>query len=594
MTSPMPEPMLDTTEFSPEADADVESDLAVLLVDDEPELIEELALALTDCGFRCLMAESADEALRILASAPDVGVVVTDVRMPGKDGFYLARTLVDEAHPSVARRIVIMTGHATLNDAAAAVRAGAFDYLRKPFSLDQIITVVTSARDAAVADRLAYRQGLAERERLARAEAETERLRLRDRVTGLPNGEALAQALAGLDGQAGALLMLRLEGMGLVTEVGSRGLLSGLMTAAAERIGTEAGAGRLYALSEGADFAVLLPGWKAEEAQGLAQALLARLVEPLAVDGQSMILSASVGVAARLQAGTTPLDVCALVAMAAAARQGGARAVLFASDMHAAAARRLRLAQDLPDAAAAGQLTLVYQPLVRPDRGALLGFEALMRWTHPELGIVSPAEFIAVAEETGSIIDIGAFAVRTVARQAATWRTAGQTPYVSVNVSARQLHDADIPALFAETLAENALPASALVVEVTESLAIGVEAASMLAALRSQGLRVALDDFGAGFSSLGALRTVPVDIVKFDRALLPEEGPGADREARFFASLVQATRALDFAVVAEGIETEAQLALAREAGCFAVQGYLTGRPLPLAQAGTLIETWRQA
>lgn len=572
---------------------DPDADLAVLLVDDEPELIEELALALTDAGFRCLTADSADDALRVLAGAPDIGVVVTDVRMPGKDGFYLARTLVEGSHPSVARRIVIMTGHATLNDAAAAVRAGAFDYLRKPFSLSQITSVVTSARDAAAADRLAYRHGLAERERLARAEAESERLRLRDRVTGLPNGEALVQALAGLDSHAGALVMLRLEGMGLVADAGSRGLLSGLMTAAAERIGVEAGAGRLYALSEGADFAILLPGWNAEEAQGMAQAVLARFAVPLAVEGQSVMLTASVGVTTRTLAGSTPLDVCALVAMASASRQGGARAVLFAPDMHAAAARRLRLAQDLPDAASAGQLALVYQPLVRPDRGALLGFEALMRWTHPELGAVSPGEFIAIAEETGSIVELGAFAVRTVGRQVAAWRAGGATPYVSVNVSARQLRDADVPALFAETLAENGLPAAALVVELTESLAIGADAGAMLAALRGQGLRVALDDFGAGFSSLGALRTVPVDIVKFDRALLPDEAD-PERGARFFASLVQATRALDFAVVAEGIETEAQLALARDAGCFAVQGYLTGRPLPLAQAGTLIETWRQA
>jgi len=593
MTEPMPKPMLDTTHVPTDSRAHAD-DLAVLLVDDEPELTEELALALTDAGFRCLMAESADEALRILAEAPDIGVVVTDVRMPGKDGFYLARTLVESGHPSVARRIVIMTGHATLNDAAAAVRAGAFDYLRKPFSLDQITTIVTAARDAAAADRLAWRHGLAERERLVRAEAETERLRLRDRVTGLPNGEALAQGLAGLEARDDALLMLRLEGMGLVAEAGSRGLLSGLITAAAERLEAQVGAGRLYALSEGADFAVLLPGWNAAEARGLAQSLLAGLVEPLAVDGQSVVLSAAIGIAARAEASGTPLDVCALVAMAAASRQGGARAVLFAPDMHAAAARRLRLAQDLPEAAAAGQLALAYQPLIRPDRGALLGFEALMRWTHPDLGIVSPAEFIAIAEETGSIIELGAFAIRTVGRQAAAWRAGGKTPYVSVNVSARQLRDADIPALFAETLAENGLPASALVVELTESLAIGSEATAMLAALRAQGLRVALDDFGAGFSSLGALRSVPVDIVKFDRALLPEENASWEREARFFAGLVQATRALDFAVVAEGIETEAQLALARDAGCFAIQGYLTGRPLPLVQAGTLIETWRQA
>ena len=566
--------------------------LAVLLVDDEPELIEELAFALSDEGFPCLVAASAAEALAVLNERPDIAVVVTDVRMPGHDGFHLARELLVSANPAHARRIVIMTGHATLNDAAEAVNAGAFDYLRKPFGLDRLLDVVDRAMEAARSERQAYCVAMIERERLVQAEAETERLRLRDRVTGLPNAEALAGAILALGDAPAALLMLRLEGLNLVAEVGGRKLREGLLTAAAERLAATVGSGRLFAPGDAADFAVLFQGMSEQAASAMAQSMLAALSDPLSVDGQALALTASIGVTSRDNPDQNPLDVRATVAMVAARRLGGGRVVVFAPAMHDMAARRLRIAQDLPAAAAAGQITLMYQPLVRPDRGALAGFEALMRWTHPDLGPVSPAEFIAVAEESGAILDLGAWAVHTAARQAAEW-WAGQerAPYVSVNVSGRQLRDADVPALFKAALGARGLPPAALVAEVTETFAIGAGATDTLAALRQNGTRVALDDFGAGYSSLGALRTVPVDIVKFDRALLPERSCGG-REARFFNSLVQAIRALDFSVLAEGIETEAQLELAREAGCFAVQGYLLARPMPAADATALIAAWR--
>lgn len=566
--------------------------LAVLLVDDEAELVDELVFALVEEGFPCLRANSARDALEVLAARPDIAVVVTDVRMPGQDGFHLARQLLASATPAHARRIVIMTGHATLNDAAEAVSAGAFEYLRKPFGLDRLIDVVSRAMDSARSERQGYQVARAERARLVQAEAETERLRMRDRVTGLPNAEALAAAVLAVGDAPAALLMLRLEGLNLVVEVGGRKLREGLLTAAAERLANVVGPGRLYAPGDAADFAVLFERITGDAAAAQARVLLGALADPLVVDGQAMALTASIGVTSRDSADTTPLDVRATVAMVAARRLGGGRVVVFAPAMHDMAARRLRIAQGLPSAAAAGQISLVYQPLVRPDRGALVGFEALMRWNHPELGPVSPGEFIAIAEESGAIVELGAWAVDAAARQTAAWWAGQQrAPYVSVNVSGRQLRDADIPALFAAALDATGLPAAALVAEVTETFAIGAGVADTLAALRERGTRVALDDFGAGYSSLGALRTVPVDIVKFDRALLPERSCSA-RESRFFDSLVRAIRALDFTVLAEGIETDQQLDLAREAGCFAVQGYLLGRPIPAADATALIAAWR--
>lgn len=559
--------------------------LSVLVVDDETELAEELALGLEDAGLPTRIAGSAPDALRLLAEAPEIGVVVTDVRMPGADGFSLASRLLSDAQPATARRVVIMTGQSTLDDASAALRAGAFDYLRKPFALDDLITIVLRAVESASAERKAHHDAQVTRARLMKAEAETARMRRRDLVTGLPNAQALQDAIAGLGDMEAALLMVRLDGLHVVTDAGWRGLHDRLLADAAERFAKVAGRERLYALHDSAHFAVLLDGASPAEAEAVGRAILGATANPMRAGDEALALTASVGLATRAGVGTAPLDVCAQVATAEAGRQGSGRLVVYSAQMHSDAARRLRVAQDLPAASAAGHLSLMYQPLMAPDLSCLLGFEALMRWTHPVLGPVSPGEFIPAAEESGAILDIGAWALDSAARQAALWRgISARPPYVSVNISGRQLQETDVPALVRGVLEAADLPPDALVVEVTETVAAGVGAPRILSALRAGGTKVALDDFGAGYTSLATLRSLPADIVKFDRSLLPGE-PDDTRGAAFFTNLVQAVQGLGLAIVSEGIETGAQLALAAAAGVQAVQGYGVARPLT-AEAAT--------
>ena len=566
----------------------------VLLVDDEVNLADELAEALLADGIECHVANCAPDALEILTSHPEIAVIVTDVRMPGQGGFQLSRQVMATANPALARRIIIMTGHATLNDAAEAVSSGVFDYLRKPFSVRSFLSAVTRAMQSALDERKAFRQAESERVKLVQAATESEHMRMRDRVTGLPNGEALAAAIAKLGHDPVALLMLRLEGLSLVADVGGRKLREDLLAAAAERLRTRLGMGHLYAPGDAADFAVLLPDCSEAAAHKVAETLLATLDQPLVVGDQSFPMTVSIGLTSHGIADTAPLDVRAVVAMAAAGRQGGGGVVTFTAAMHEAALNRLRIAQDLPLASSLGQLSLNYQPLVRPDRSALVGFEALMQWQHPELGRVSPTLFIAIAEETGVISALGDWAIRTAAAQVATWwRGRDHAPYISVNVSGRQLRDTDVPAAFTAAFAEHGLPPKALVAEVTETFAMSGGAVDSLTEIRQRGVRVALDDFGAGYSSLGALRSVPADIIKFDRALLPVQ-PDSVREERFFNSLVEAVGGLGLAVLAEGIETEDQLKLAREAGCYAVQGYHLWRPMPADKANALVAGWGAA
>jgi EAL domain-containing protein (putative c-di-GMP-specific phosphodiesterase class I)/PleD family two-component response regulator len=563
---------------------DAPAALSVLVVDDETELAEELAHGLAEAGLPTRIAGSAREAMQLLAEAPDIAVIVTDVRMPGGDGFSLASRLLSEAQPATARRVVIMTGQSTLDDASAALRAGAFDYLRKPFPLDDLVAIVARAAEAAAAERKGHRDAQLTRARLMKAEAETARMRRRDPLTGLPNVGALQDAIAGLGDMQAALLMVRIDGLHVVTDAGWRGLHDRLLADAAERFAAVAGRDRLYALHDAAHFAVLLDGASASEAEAVGRALLAATAAPMRAGDQALALTASVGLATRAGAGTAPLDVCAQVATAEAGRQGTGRLVVYSAQMHSDAARRLRVAQDLPAAAAAGHLSLMYQPLMTPDLSTLLGFEALMRWTHPVLGPIGPGEFIPAAEESGAILEIGAWALETAAEQAARWRvTMPQAPYVSVNLSGRQLHEADVPALVTGALGAADLPPSALVIEVTESVAAGPGAPGILAALRARGVRVALDDFGSGYTSLSTLRSMPADIVKFDRSLLPAEATDA-RGGTFFMRLVHAVQGLGLDIVSEGIETADHLALAAEAGVYAVQGFGVSRPLPVDAA----------
>lgn len=557
--------------------------LAALVVDDEADLADELANTLRAAGIRTLVAHSGQEARGILASDTSIGTVVTDVGMPGGDGFSLARRIMAEARPEHACRVVIMTGQSRLEHAAAAVRAGAFDYLRKPFTADAITDAVTRALTAAQQQRSDHARSCTTLQRLAHAQAEAESVRLHDLVTGLPNDLALERALQTSAGEPAALLMIRLGGLQFLDAAGSRGPRDSLLAAAAARFQDAATRHQVFALREPAHFAVLGRGLGLSDAVTLGRALIEAMGSPLVVESHAIDLTAAVGVSHGAGGSDgTPLDACAQVAMAEAVRLGGARVVAFSTLLHGDALRRLRISQYLPRAAAEGQLVLHYQPLRTPDLTWLSGYEALLRWTHPVLGPVRPDEFIAAAEETGAILDLGAWTARAALRQVARWRAGGQASlYVGINVSGRQFLEADVPGLFAELLAEHRLPADAVLVEVTETVAMGAGATASLEALRAMGLRLALDDFGAGFSSLGALRRLPADVVKFDRSLLPE-GPRGDAEARFYRNLVGAISGLGFEVVSEGIETEAQRRLAAEAGADLVQGYLVGRPAAAA------------
>jgi diguanylate cyclase (GGDEF)-like protein len=564
----------------------------VLIVDDETFLAEELALGIGDAGLAVAVAHSAAEAERVLAQRPEILVVVSDIRMPGGDGLSLARRLLAQRAEAAAIELVVMTGHATVEDAAAAVRAGAFDFIRKPFSLAAMIDVVRRAHARAAGRRDAARDDLDRQRQLAEMLEERRVLATEDAATGSASRASFKARLAAMTPAelAGAAVMLiGIDRLSQINAAAGSETGDAVLRQFADRLRAHLDPGVLVARSGDTEFAILVPQAPAPVLLRLrAEAIRQALEQPVRAGDQRWATTPSLGLACGDALGETPIEVAASVALQQARSQGGGRTVLFEASMRSAAARRLAIEQALLTALSARELTLFYQPLFDPQTRRLLGFEALLRWVSRQLGPVAPSEFIPVAEETGAVLAIGHWVLQSAARQAAAWRAAiGQGLYVAVNISRRQIDQPGFVAEVEALLATHGLPGDALVVELTESLAIGPAARPVVEALRRLGLGVALDDFGTGFSSLGTLCSLPVSMVKFDRSLLPPDGAAGDRWTLFrgFAGAVQA---LGLRVVAEGVETEAQLQGATAAGCGVVQGYLLGRPMPAEQADQLV------
>jgi diguanylate cyclase (GGDEF)-like protein/PAS domain S-box-containing protein len=337
----------------------------------------------------------------------------------------------------------------------------------------------------------------------------------------------------------------------------------------------------------GDEFAVLLRDVEPDERMTIARRIMGELERPVTAEGYDLLVRASVGVAPGTP-GATAAELLrrADLAMYVAKNQGRGRCVEFDEGMDVRSQEHARLAADLSAAIERNELALVYQPIVTLPHGELAGVEALVRWTHPARGFVSPAEFIPVAERTGLIVQLGAWVLYEACTQGAAWlRELGPAApgRISVNVSARQLIEPDFPTVVEAALLASGLPAERLVVEITETAVFdGGPALDAVTAMKDLGVRVALDDFGTGHSSLGLLRTVPIDVLKVDKSFVDGVGQSPEQEA-IITSLSQIGAAMRLLVVAEGVETAAQAERLHEIGYRYAQGYHFARPLKPAE-----------
>ncbi len=353
-----------------------------------------------------------------------------------------------------------------------------------------------------------------------------------------------------------------------------------LLRAVAERLSASVRYGDTVARLDGDEFVILLEGTDEAEAMVLAERALESLALPVQITNGSFAVRASAGVVCSHD-DASPMELLrsADVAMYASKRDGKSRVTLFHQDMHENANRQFELRMDLSAALDRSQLRVAYQPILDTHTNRICGAEALLRWKHPVLGEVSPAEFIPLAEQSGQIRSIGQWVLRTACAEASQWTGAGSESYISVNVSALQLNESFADVVFA-ALAETELPAPRLMLEITESMLVHESASNreLLAHLRDAGIRIAIDDFGTGFSSLAYLQSLCVDVVKVDRAFVRDVDTNSDHQA-LTRTILSLADGFAMTAIAEGVETEHELAELTRLGCRFAQGFLFHRPL---------------
>jgi diguanylate cyclase (GGDEF)-like protein/PAS domain S-box-containing protein len=422
------------------------------------------------------------------------------------------------------------------------------------------------------------------------AEARIEYLAHHDALTGLPNRVLLrdrmmqALAVATRAGTRLALLFLDLDRFKHVND--SLGHLIGdqLLRDVAERVRGCVRASDTVCRQGGDEFLVLLSVVQdGESVARIADKILGAMAVPFEIEGHVITTSFSIGISLFPD---DAADFDSLLRQADTAlyhaKEGGRSAFRFFTDpMNVAAMERMRLETNLRHVLERGELYLEYQPQVDLDTGRIVGAEALLRWTSPELGPVSPSRFIPVAEDTGLIVPIGEWVLNEACRQAQAWRDAGLRPLrLAVNLSAIQFRRTDLVATVRAALAASGLAAGVLEGEITESLLVDSSShvQDTMRELKALGMHLSVDDFGVGYSGLRYLKLFDIDRIKIDRSFV-RDIPGDAEDVTLVRAIIQLAHSLKLEVIAEGVETDAQLALLRGFGCHEVQGYLFGRPL---------------
>ncbi len=452
---------------------------------------------------------------------------------------------------------------------------------------------------------LANIQLLSEMAERQQAEARARHLSLHDELTGLPNRRLLqdrlshALALARRERTRVAVMFVDLDRFKVINDTLGHAGGDEVLQQMGTRLATALRDSDTVSRVGGDEFVMVLTHLQADtNIAPIAAKVFAELSAPCTAGGREMRITPSIGVSVYPDDGE---DAIALLGFADAAMYhakslGGHTVQFYTAEMSAASQRRLRLEHDLDSAISNGELILYYQPRIDFLSGTVVGYEALLRWQHPEEGLIGPSVFVPIAEESGQIMTIGEWVIKRACQQMKKWREDGfVVPSVAVNLSARQFFDDRLSEHVAQALREADMQPAQLELEITESILMAntEETMNLFAALRKLGVKLSIDDFGTGFSSLAYLKRFHVDTLKIDHSFVRDISTSAD-DAAIVRAIISLAKSLQLRVVAEGVETRAQVDFLRGCGCDEAQGYYFAHPLPaadVAQRAASLKAW---
>jgi diguanylate cyclase (GGDEF)-like protein len=535
---------------------------SVLIVDDDAfsrAVVSKRIAMLADV----VDAEDGFDALAHMQSTV-FDLAIVDLEMPNFNGFELIKSV--RGHPMLKHiPIIVLTGNETRGALESALTAGATSYLLKPLNWRAFGEHIRHVLE------LAYRAG---------------HLAMHDALTGLPNRALLSERLHHALTRANAnemvaALVLDLDQFKNVNDTLGHPVGDKLLQNVADRLRPLVGEADTIARMGGDEFAIVQIGLKeAGEAEALAGRIIAALSEPFEIDGHQLIIGTSIGIALGPKDAPSAERLMRNADLALYRAKGNGRGAFcfFKPDMDVQMQARRVMEYDLRQALTAGLFELYYQPLVNLPNNRICGFEALVRWHHPEKGMIMPEAFIPLAEEIGLIVPLGEWIIREACATAAQWP---DDLKVAVNVSPAQFREPGLAQVVVSALAASGLSARRLELEITESARLMENDATLalLHQLRELGVRIATDDFGTGYSSLSHLQSFPFDKIKIDRSFVRNIAKSAS-SLNIVRAVAALARGLGIASTAEGVEDKEQLATITSEGCTEMQGYLLSRPLP--------------
>lgn len=586
----------------------------ILIVDDMPNNLRFLSTTLAEQGYKVRSVTEGLMALTVAEAAkPDL--ILLDIMMPNIDGYEVCQRL--KANDQTCDiPVIFLSALDEVLDKVKAFSVGGVDYITKPFQLEEVLARIQthlslrfaqkeiSQLNAELEQRVRQRTAQLEQEIAERLQVQERllHLALHDVLTGLPNRtwfmKRLEQLLQQVHQQSGyhfAVLFLDCDRFQAVND--SLGHLVGdqLLVSIARRIELCLRPGTMLCRLGGDEFAILLQDIeKPSDTIKVANGILLELAAPFQIGDYQVFTNVSIGIAMGSDIYKQPEHILrdADTAMYRAKANGKACYQMFEQTMHSRALHNFQLESDLRHALERHELIAYYQPIIRLDNNQIDSFEALVRWNHPEKGLVDPSKFIPIAEETGLVMAIDLFVLQQACQQLRSWRDEGLADAsltMNVNLSVKHFMSFDLLKQIDHVLRETGITGSSLRLEITESdiMENAEFAGKIISQLRDRHIQLSIDDFGTGYSSLSYLHRLPIDHLKIDRSFVMRIGKNG-KNTEIIRAIIALAKSLDMFTIAEGVETQDQLDQIRELKCEFCQGYLFSRPVEAKAARDIL------